>query len=63
MMRRRSLLIAIVFTFQSGLVGAEAANHKPTLAQIEAAKKAEAAKGRLVKFRLEKLQNPPEETK
>ena len=37
MMRRRSLLIAIVFTFQSGLVGAEATNHKPTLAQIEAA--------------------------
>ena len=29
----------------------------------QARKKAEAAKGRLVKFRLEKLQNPPEETK
>jgi len=30
---------------------------------ISLGKKAEAAKGRLVKFRLEKLQNPPEETK
>ena len=55
MMRRRSLLIAIVFTFQSGLVGAEATNHKPTLAQIEAAKKAELAKKEVADAAMQRL--------
>ena len=55
MMRRRSLLIAIVFTFQSGLVGAEAANHKPTLAQIEAAKKEELAKKKIADAAMQRL--------
>ena len=55
MMRRRNLLIAIVFTIQSGLLGAEAANHKPTLAQIEAAKKAELAKKKVADAAMQRL--------
>ena len=55
MMRRRNLLIAIVFTIQSGLLGAEAANHKPTLAQIEEAKKAELAKKKVADAAMQRL--------
>lgn len=55
MMRHRNLLIAIVFTIQSGLLGAEAANHKPTLAQIEAAKKAELAKKKVADAAMQRL--------
>ena len=55
MMRHRNLLIAIVFTIQSGLLGAEASNHKPTLAQIEAAKKAELAKKKVADAAMQRL--------
>ena len=55
MMRRRNLLIAIVFTIQSGLLGAEASNHKPTLAQIEEAKKAELAKKKVADAAMQRL--------
>lgn len=55
MMRHRNLLIAIVFTIQSGLLGAEASNHKPTLAQIEEAKKAELAKKKVADAAMQRL--------
>jgi len=55
MRRRRNLLIAIVFTLQSGLSGAQAANHKPTLAQIEAAKKEELAKKKVADAAMQRL--------
>lgn len=55
MIRHRNLLIAIVFTIQSGLLGAEASNHKPTLAQIEEAKKAELAKKKVADAAMQRL--------
>ena len=44
MIRRGSLFLAIILTLQTGMSGALAVNHKPTLAQIEAAKKEKLAK-------------------
>ena len=54
MIRRGSLFLAIALTLQTGLSGAQAANHKPTLAQIEAAKKAEAAKKKVAEDALDR---------
>lgn len=43
-MRKISLYLTLLLIFQSSISGAQATNHKPTLAQIEAAKKAELEK-------------------
>ncbi len=43
-MRKISLYLAFLLIFQISISGAHATNHKPTLAQIEAAKKAELEK-------------------
>jgi len=43
-MRKISLCLAFLLIFQISILGAHATNHKPTLAQIEAAKKAELEK-------------------
>ena len=56
MYKRGKLLIAILLTAQSVLTGAEAANHKPSLAQIERAKKAELEKKKAADAALQKLQ-------
>lgn len=55
MIRRGSLLLAILLTLQSGMSGALAANHKPTLAQIEAAKKEELAKKKVADAAMQRL--------
>lgn len=55
MIRRGSLLLAILLTLQSGMSGALAVNHKPTLAQIEAAKKEELAKKKVADAAMQRL--------
>ncbi len=55
MIRRGSLFLAIILTLQTGMSGALAVNHKPTLAQIEAAKKAELAKKKVADAAMQRL--------
>lgn len=55
MIRRGSLFLAIVLTLQTGMSGALAVNHKPTLAQIEAAKKEELAKKKVADAAMQRL--------
>ncbi len=55
MIRRGSLFLAILLTLQTGMSGALAANHKPTLAQIEAAKKEELAKKKVADAAMQRL--------
>jgi cell wall-associated NlpC family hydrolase len=55
MIRRGSLFLAIALTLQTGMSGALAVNHKPTLAQIEAAKKEELAKKKVADAAMQRL--------
>jgi cell wall-associated NlpC family hydrolase len=55
MIRRGSLFLAIILTLQTGMSGALAVNHKPTLAQIEAAKKEELAKKKVADAAMQRL--------
>lgn len=55
MIRRGSLFLAIILTLQTGMSGALAVNHKPTLAQIEEAKKAELAKKKVADAAMQRL--------
>jgi len=55
MIRRGCLSLAIALTLQTGMSGALAVNHKPTLAQIEAAKKEELAKKKGAEAAMQRL--------
>jgi cell wall-associated NlpC family hydrolase len=55
MIRRGSLFLAVLLTLQTGMSGALAASHKPTLAQIEAAKKEELAKKKVADAAMQRL--------
>ncbi len=55
MNNRGKLLLVLLLTAQSVLTGAEATNHKPSLAQIEAAKKEELAKKKVADAAMQRL--------